>query len=100
MALKQEKIDIIETFLIKIEEILSNERSEDYGRCAKMGLRLDPNHPFFLQRNKEAKRLTESISYRQKNKSVRFRTRIWIRFKSVRHMPTSGGHCPLDKIRP
>ena len=66
MALKQEKIDIIETFLIKIEEILSNERSEDYGRCAKMGLRLDPNHPFFLQRNKEAKRLTEFISYRQK----------------------------------
>ena len=69
MAIKQEKIDIIETFLIKIEEILSNERSEDYGRCAQMGLKLDPNNAFFLQRNKEAKRLTY---YRWTNRWTKF----------------------------
>ena len=51
MAIKQEKINIIDTFLLKIEEIFSNGSSEDYGRYAQMGLRLDPKHAFFLQRN-------------------------------------------------
>lgn len=51
IALKQEKINIIATFLLKIEEIFSDGSSEDYRRYAQMGLRLDPNHAFFLQRN-------------------------------------------------
>ena len=50
MAIKQEKINIIETFLLRIEEIFSDGSSEDYRRYAQMGLRLDPNNAFFLQR--------------------------------------------------
>ena len=60
MAIKQEKINIIATFLLKIEEIFSDGSSEDYRRYAQMGLRLDPNHAFFLQRNQEPKLIVQT----------------------------------------
>lgn len=61
MTIKQEKMNLIETFLLPIEEILSDGTSDDYGRYAQMGLRLDPNHAYFLQRNKETKLVANII---------------------------------------
>ena len=37
--------------LLEADDILSMGESDDYERYAKMGLQIDPKHPYFLSRH-------------------------------------------------